>query len=186
MAAIAFNMQLEILNELMKPFDQKIKKDEKRIGLLITEIGIRRFLPTHLIEHFNTSVEYFDTSTKYFTFHVSTENRNISIPINLPQIIVDQLLEIVKNWGINQDPDALIIISNIQNHAKIIQESIIMSDRLINLIQNSNSLSELKKDFLEAYQAYLDVKEEARNSMESSKARILEKINESKVEEILP
>lgn len=186
MAAIAFNMQLKILNELMKPFDQKIKKDEKRIGLLITEIGIRRFLPTHLIEHFNTSVEYIDTSTKYFTFHISTENRNISIPINLPQIIVDQLLEIVKNWGINQDPDALTIISNVQSHAQIIQESIIMRDRLMNLIQNSNSLSELKKDFPEAYQAYLDVKEEARNSMESSKAKILEKINESKVEEILP
>ena len=44
----------------------------------------------------------------------------------------------------------------------------------------------LKKDFPEAYQAYLDVKEEARNSMESSKAKILEKINESKVEETLP
>lgn len=186
MAAIPLNMQFKILNELTKPFDQKIKKDEKRIGLLITEIGIRRFLPTHLVEHFNTSVEYFDTSTKYFTFHVSTENRNVSIPINLPQIIVDRLLELVKNWGINQDPDALTIISNVQNHAKIIQESIIIRDRLIRLIQNSRSLSELKKDFPEAYQAYLDVKEEARNSMESSKAKILEKINESKVEETLP
>ena len=186
MAAIAFNMQFKILNELMKPFDQKIKKDEKRIGFLIAEIGIRRFLPTPLVEHFNTSIEYFDTSTKYFTFHVSNENRNVSIPINLPQIIVDQLLEIVKNCGINQDPDALTIISNVQNHAKIIQESIIMRDRLINLIRNSNSLPELKKDFPEAYQAYLDVKEEARNSMESSKAKILEKINELKVEETLP
>ena len=121
MAAIAFNMQLKILNELMKPFDQKIKKDEKRIGLLITEIGIRKFLPTHLIEHFNSSIEYLDTSTKYFTFHVSKANRNVSIPINLPQIIVDQLLEIVKNWGVNQDSDALTIISNIQNHAQMIQ-----------------------------------------------------------------
>ena len=185
MAAIAFNTQLKILNELMKPFDQKIKKDEKRIGLLITEIGIRKFLPTHLIEHFNTSIEYFDTSTKYFTFYVSNENRNVSIPINLPQIIVDQLLEIVKNWGINQDPDALTIISNVQNHANIIQESVVMRDRLINLIQNSSSLSELKKDFPEAYQAYLDVKEEARNTMEYSKAKILEKINGSKVEETL-
>ena len=183
MAAIAFNMQLKILNELMKPFDQKIKKDEKRIGLLITEIGIRKFLPTHLIEHFNTSVEYLDTSTKYFTFHVSKANRNVSIPINLPQIIVDQLLEIVKNWGIDQDPDALTIISNVQNHAQMIQEGIVMRDRLMSLIQNSNSLSELKKDFPEAYKAYLDVKEETRNSMEYSKAKILEKINESKVEE---
>lgn len=183
MATIPINMQYKILNELMKPFDQKIKKDEKRIGLLITEIGIRKFLPTHLIEHFNTSIEYFDTSTKYLTFHVSKENRNVSIPINLPQIIVDQLLKVVKDWEIPQDSDALVIISNIQNHAKMVQESIVMRDRLISLIQNSNSLSELKKDFPEAYQAYLDVKEEVRTSTEYSKAKILEKINESKVEE---
>lgn len=182
MATIPISVQCKILNELMKPFDQKIKKDEKRIGLLITEIGIRKFLPTHLIEHFNTSIEYFDTSTKYFTFHVSKDNRNVSIPTNLPQIIVDQLLEIVKNWGVNQNPDALLIISNIQNHAKIIQESVVMRVRLLSLIQNNNSLSELKKDFPEAYQAYLDVKEEDRNTMEYSKAKILEKINESKVE----
>ena len=65
----------------------------------------------------------------------------------------------------------------------MVQESIVMRDRLISLIQNSNSLSELKKDFPEAYQAYLDVKEEVRTSTEYSKAKILEKINESKVEE---
>ena len=183
MAAIAFKMQLKIVNELMKPFDQKIKKDAKRIGLLITEIGVRKFLPTHLIEHFNTSIEYFDTSTKYFTFHVSNENINVSIPVNLPQIIVNQLLAVVKNCGINQDSDALTIISNVQNHAKIIRESILMRNRLTNLIQNSNSISELKKDFPEAYQAYLDVKAEHREDTKESKTKVLEKINELKAEE---
>ena len=33
MAAIAFNMQFKILNELTKPFDQKIKKDEKELHI---------------------------------------------------------------------------------------------------------------------------------------------------------
>lgn len=145
-----------IVEEMVSPQKIQISKALEEIKLLLTEIGIRRFLPIDLKENYTKYPSFFDTCPKEYLYNSSFATAPVIISgILLPKIILDAIKNLLANYSTTLDTDAHILIDKMDKVAKLEHNLDIIRSTFFKKLSNFQNTTQLKKGFPEAHKAHL-------------------------------
>lgn len=150
-----------IVEEMVSPQKRQIDKALEEIKLLLVEIGIRRFLPTDLKDNYIKHTSFFDTYPKEYLYHSPFATAPVIISeVLLPKVILDAIKNLLANYSTTLDADAYTLINKLDKVAKLEHNLGIVRSAFFKKLSNFQNTTQLKKNFPEAYKAYLKLSRE--------------------------